>query len=145
MTVRIDESGGQMSIRLSEDEFCRAVEEVLASLPGQFVPWLENTVVDVQRYPDQRLQRQMGLGPKHIGLMGLFDGVPVTEQEYERAMPNRIYLFQRAIESKCRSVEEIRYEIRRTVLHELAHHFGYEEPDLDEFEAQESPFDRPRE
>lgn len=133
-----------MSVRLSENEFCRAVEEVLAALPKQFLPWLENTVIDVQRYPDARLQRQMRLGPKHIGLMGLFEGNPVTEQEYHRALPNRIYLFQRGIESKCRSVDEIRYEIRRTVLHELAHHFGYSESDLDEFEAQESPFDRPR-
>ena len=39
-------------------------------------------------------------------------------------------------------LSEVRYEIRRTVLHELAHHFGYSESDLDDFEAQESPFDR---
>jgi predicted Zn-dependent protease with MMP-like domain len=126
---------------MTEDEFCQEVEEVLAGLPKQFVAWLENTVVDVQRYPDRRLQRQLRLGPKHIGLMGLFEGVPVTKQEFDSPLPNRIFLFQRAIESKCRSVEEVRYEIRRTVLHELAHHFGYEESDLDDFEAQDSPFD----
>ena len=57
------------------------------------------------------------------------------------AMPNRILLFQRAIESRCRSVEEVHYDIRVLLLHELAHHFGYEESDLDDFEAQPSPFD----
>ncbi len=133
-----------MSIRMTEDEFCRAVDEVLQSLPKQFLAWLENTVVDVQRYPDARIQRDLGLGPRHLRLMGLFEGSPVTEQSYGVALPNRIWLFQRAIESQCRSVEEIRYEIRRTVLHELAHHFGYEESDLDEFEAKPSPFDDPR-
>jgi len=131
-----------MSVRMSEDEFCQAVEEVLKSLPPQFLTWLENVTVEVERYPDKRLQRQLRLGPRHIGLMGLFEGHYVTRQEYGMPMPNRIFLFQRAIESKCRSVEEIRYEIRRTVLHELAHHFGYEESDLDDFEAQPSPFDR---
>ena len=131
-----------MSIRLTEDDFCRTVEEVLAALPPQFLPWLENTVVDVQRYPDSRLQRQLGIGPKHRRLMGLFEGSPVTEQGYEMRLPNRIYLFQRAIVSRSRSVEEVRYEIRRTLLHELAHHFGYSESDLDDFEAQPSPFDR---
>ena len=130
-----------MSVRLSEDAFCQAVDEVVRSLPAQFLAWLENVVIEVERYPDARLQRQMRLGPRHIGLMGLFEGHYVTKQEYGMAMPNRILLFQRAIESRCRSVEEVHYEIRRTVLHELAHHFGYEESDLDDFEAQPSPFD----
>jgi predicted Zn-dependent protease with MMP-like domain len=129
-----------MSIRLSEDEFCRAVEEVLASLPKQFLPWLENTTVEVQRYPDRHWQRRLGVPPKHRGVMGLFDGCAVTDQEYGVRPPNRIYLFQRAIESASRSAEEVRYEIRRTVLHELAHHFGYSEEDLEDFESRQSPF-----
>jgi predicted Zn-dependent protease with MMP-like domain len=104
------------------------------------VPWLENTTVEVQRIPDERLQRQLKLRPKQRSVMGLFEGREITEQEYGMRMPNRIFLFQRAIESQCESAEEVRYEIRRTVLHELAHHFGYSESDLDDFESKPSPF-----
>ncbi len=128
-------------MRLTEDAFCQAVEEVLAGLPEQFLPWLENTTVEVQRYPDRRLQRQMRLPPKHRGVMGLFEGSAVTDQEYGVHLPNRIFLFQRAIESACGSADEVRYEIRRTVLHELAHHFGYSEEDLEDFESRKSPFE----
>lgn len=130
-----------MAVRLSEDDFCRMVEEEIATLPKQFLPWLENTSIEVERYPDARLQRQMKLGPRHIGLMGLFEGAPITMQEYDVRLPSRVFLFQRAIESSCRSVEQVRYEIRKTILHELAHHFGYDEPDLEEFESRPSRFD----
>jgi predicted Zn-dependent protease with MMP-like domain len=73
--------------------------------------------------------------------MGLFEGTPLTEQAYGAHAPNRIVLFKQPIERACRSRAEIAYEIRRTVIHELAHHFGYSEEELEAFEAAASPFD----
>lgn len=127
--------------RLSLDEFCAVVAEVLDGLPEEFRGWLENVVVDVRERPSRRMLEEVGSDDPDTPLLGLFQGEPVTEQEFGQHHPNRILLFKRPIEEVCRSRAEIAYEIRRTVLHELAHHFGYSEEDLDFFEERPSPFD----
>lgn len=128
--------------RLSLKQFCSLVEEVLLEIPEEFAPWLENVVVDVESEPTAELLEELGYEP-HEELFGLFIGRAVTEQEYGEHSPNRIVLFQRPLERASRSRDEVAYEIRRTVLHELAHHFGYSEDDLDDFESRPSPFDEP--
>lgn len=127
-------------LRLSLDEFCTLVQEAMEELPEAFRDRLENVVVDVEQTPPAHLLRELGI-QRGESLMGLFQGSPITEQEYGAATPNRVVLYQRSIEEACRSREEIAYEVRRTVLHELGHHFGYSEEDLDFFEERPSPFD----
>jgi predicted Zn-dependent protease with MMP-like domain len=127
--------------RLTLDEFCKIVGEVLDELPDEFRERLENVVVDVQQRPSRQLLAGLVDHDPGEPLLGLFQGAPITEQEFGQHLPNRIFLFKQPIEDVCRSREEIAYEIRRTVLHELAHHFGYSEEDLDFFEDQPSPFD----
>jgi predicted Zn-dependent protease with MMP-like domain len=126
--------------RLSLEEFCAVVEQVLAQLPEPFHAWLANVTVDVEPDPWPVLYEELEIDLDEP-LLGVFEGDAITEQEYGEHHPNRIVLFQNPIEEISRSEEEVRYEIRRTVLHELAHHFGYSEEDLDEFESQPSPFD----
>ena len=122
-------------------EFCKIVEAALDQLPEQFHSWLENVVVDVELEPDDELLESLGIEDRADAPLGIFQGLEVTEQEFGEHAPNRIVLFKRPIEAACHSREEIEYEIRRTVVHELAHHFGYSEEDLDDFESQPSPFD----
>ena len=65
-------------------------------------------------------------------LMGVFDGTPLTQKgtmQFE-AGPDRVVLYQKNIEAVCDNDEEIREEVRLTVLHELGHYFGLEEDDL---------------
>ena len=128
-------------LRLTSAELERIVDEVVASLPPACQPWLENLVIDIEPYPSREIQDKMKLASRRDTLMGLFIGAPITEQGYgEHFLPNRVILFQRAIESACRSLAEVRYELRKTLIHELAHHFGYSESDLEDFEARLSPF-----
>lgn len=127
--------------RLSLNEFCEVARQVVDGLPEPFHRWLENVVVDVELAPSRKLLRRMEMDPDQETLMGLFEGRAVTEQDYGDHLPNRILLFKHPIEEVCRNRAEVAYEIRRTVIHELAHHFGYSEEDLAEFEARESPFD----
>lgn len=124
------------------EEFCQLAGEVVAALPEPFHAYLQNTVVDVEPWPPRRVLDEMGIESRY-DLFGLFEGVAVTEQGFGERTPNRVWLFKNPIEAACRSREEIAYEIRRTVLHELAHHFGYSEEDLEEFESQPNPFDDP--
>ncbi|MBL9083608.1 MAG: metallopeptidase family protein [Planctomycetales bacterium] len=128
-------------IRLSMDDFCRLAGEVVEAFPPQFQAWMQNVVVDVRNRPTRRMLTELGLDPENDTLLGLFEGVPVTEQDPDDGFPNRVWLFKRSIEEICRSREEVAYEIRRTIIHELAHHFGWSEEDLEAFESQPNPFD----
>ena len=132
-------------VHLSMNEFVDVARQVVDKLPEPFLGWLENVVVDVEIAPTRDMLVDVGLDPEQETLMGLFVGRAITEQEYGEHAPNRILLFKRPIEEACRSRAEVAYEIRRTLVHELAHHFGYSEEDLDEYESQQSPFDHEEE
>lgn len=61
------------------------------------------------------------------GLLGLYQGVPLTNRTtsaYAGALPDRITIFRRAICAVCSSEDEVAQQVRRTVIHEVAHHFG---------------------
>jgi predicted Zn-dependent protease with MMP-like domain len=131
--------------RLTMKEFCAIVEQVIADLPEPFHGYLENVAVDVDPRASERTLRGVGIDPDEWDqLMGLFQGKALTEQEFGEHHPNRIALYKDSIEAACRSRDEIAYEIRRTVIHELAHHFGFSEDDLEEFESTPSPYDGDR-
>jgi predicted Zn-dependent protease with MMP-like domain len=66
-------------------------------------------------------------------LLGLYVGVPLTERGHEPPLgPSRILIFRRPLTEMCDSIDELREEIRITVLHEIGHHFGMDEDRLDE-------------
>lgn len=121
------------AMRLTEEEFAESVKEALAQIPPALARYLENVTVDVEPYPDARTCEEVGIeDPDEI--LGVYHGTPLTERSVEQAfeLPDRITIFQRNIEDVCDSRHEIVEEIRTTVLHEIGHHFGLDEDDLDE-------------
>jgi predicted Zn-dependent protease with MMP-like domain len=132
-----------MSLRnkLSWDEFCDAVREAVDSLPQPFSRHLENVAVDVEEEPApgdyEVLERRGDLHPGSL-LLGLFTGVPITKQGYRDHYPNVIRIFRRPLEKISRTRGALLKHIRATVVHEFAHHFGYTDEELEEFDrAQE--------
>ncbi len=117
---------------MSADEFGAVVEEALADLPEAFGPYLENVVIEVQLRPDERVLRRAEIGDGR-SLLGIYIGRPLTEKSVEAvaAMPDRIILFQRNLERACRTRRQLVAEIRKTVYHEIGHHFGLDEDDLE--------------
>ncbi|HEX75814.1 MAG TPA: metallopeptidase family protein [Dehalococcoidia bacterium] len=99
----------------------KAIEE----LPPEFQNKLENVDVVVEDWPSPRQLSQLGL--KHnTQLLGLYEGVPQTRRGrgYNLVLPDKITIFQKPIEAKCRSDRRIENEIGKVVRHEIAHHFG---------------------
>lgn len=117
---------------MSSDEFGAVVEEALADLPETFGPYLENVVIEVQLRPDEHVLHRAEIGDRRA-LLGIYIGRPLTEKSVEAvsAMPDRIILFQRNLERACRTRRQLVAEIRKTVYHEIGHHFGLDEDDLD--------------
>ena len=104
--------------------FERLVEDALERLPEVFRKKLANVAIIVEDSPPAGSSRD-GL------LLGLFHGVPLTEKSvFYAAPPDRVYLYQNNIEAICESDEEIRREVRATLLHELGHFFGLSEGEL---------------
>jgi predicted Zn-dependent protease with MMP-like domain len=106
--------------------FTQLVDEALARLPKAFKDKLENLAVIVEDYPDEEVQERFS-----GTLLGLFHGVPRTQQSFSwAAPPSQIYLYQKNIEAICRSDEDVAREIQKTLEHEIGHYFGLSERDL---------------
>lgn len=119
-------------MKLSSDEFAELVKEALADIPPPFDEFLQEIAIDVEATPDAETLRDMEIDdPTEI--LGLYHGLPLTERGLEEMpqLPDRIVLYQDNLELACESKEEIVHEIRVTVLHELGHHFGLDEDDLE--------------
>lgn len=74
------------------------------------------------------------MGISHGTLFGLYEGIPLTmrDSSYSIVAPDKITIFQRTIEQACSSAEEVADQVRTTVIHEVAHHFGIGEAKLEE-------------
>jgi predicted Zn-dependent protease with MMP-like domain len=107
---------------VTEAEFDEHVRAALDALPPQIAAALENVAVVVE---DEN--------PEDRDLFGLYDGVPLTERGAEAPLqPDRIAIYRRPLTQDFPDPDEVRDEIRITVLHELGHYFGIDEDRLEE-------------
>ena len=120
-------------MRLSEEAFAEVVDEAVRSIPEGFHRYLEEAVIDVEDMPDRATCQDLGLDDPRT-LLGLYRGVPLTDRHVEAPYryPERIVIYQRNLERICRSKRQMVRQIRRTVLHEIGHHFGLDERQLRE-------------
>jgi predicted Zn-dependent protease with MMP-like domain len=134
-----------MSLR----RFGQIVRQVMATLPEEFQPYLDNVVVEVEREPDVETLRDMGFAEEEIAagdsLYGLFAPLrvptPWAMDAVDSAdLPHRIIIYKRPLEEDFPDPRQLRIEIRKTVIHELAHHFGYTDRDLQKFDDNPDPF-----
>jgi len=112
-----------------ENLLSAAIEE----LPEEFRTRLQNVAIIVEDYPSEELKKHMGLSEDDT-LFGLYEGVPLTQRGYfnEPLYPDRILIFQRALEDECDSPEELKQELKTTLVHEVAHFFGIDDDYLEE-------------
>ena len=106
------------------------VDEALAGIPDDFKSWLENVVVRVEETPSEETLRQAHVSEGYT-LLGLYTGVPLTAAGTDRAGPEVVTIFRRPIERHCHGdPDRIREQVRATVLHEIAHHFGVDHDEM---------------
>lgn len=104
-------------------QFEQEVDRVIESLPEWVLEEVDNLVIVVEDDPT----REQG------DLLGVYEGVSLSERgDYWGALPDRIVIFYRPHLDLGLSEEELREEIRKTVLHELGHHLGIDDERLTE-------------
>jgi len=111
--------------------FEQLVDEALEDLPPEFAERLDNiTLIVADIATPEQLAKVSVRNPNN--LLGLYEGVPLTDRPraYAGALPDRISIFRLPIQAMSRTDEEIKAQVRKTVMHELGHYFGMSEEQL---------------
>ncbi|MBL0312948.1 MAG: metallopeptidase family protein [Holophagaceae bacterium] len=117
---------------MPDEVFKDFVAEALGLIPSEFREHLDNVEVIIEEEPRAEVMREMRLRPGRT-LFGLYTGIPLTGRSHDPApFPDRITLFRKPLLAHCEDMEELRYQVVTTVLHEVAHHFGIGEARLSE-------------
>ena len=109
-------------VNVSREEFEQLVADALDGIPEQLGELMNNVAVVVEeRAPEP-------------GLLGLYHGVPLTErgEGYAGFLPDRISIYRDEISRICTTPEQVAEEVRTTIVHEVAHHFGIDDQRLHE-------------
>ena len=109
-------------MQVSDEEFDELVVEALDGIPPELSALIDNVVVLVEPEPPAD-------DPE---LLGLYDGVPLTERDssYTFFPPDRIFVYRGPLLRMCATAEALVEEVRITVVHEIAHHFGIDDDEL---------------
>jgi len=109
-------------IEVDPSGFEEMVVTALDGLPEELGQLMRNVAVTVEHDP----------GPR--GLLGLYQGIPLTSRtsQYAGVLPDRITIYHQAICMICHTEQEVADQVRRTVIHEIAHHFGIDDNRLRE-------------
>jgi predicted Zn-dependent protease with MMP-like domain len=109
-------------VEVTRERFEELVGEALDGIPPQFTKAMRNVAVFVEDVPEDPT------------LLGLYVGIPLTERttSYAGVLPDRIMIYRSTICAICSSEEQVVDEVRKTVVHEVAHHFGIDDERLHE-------------
>jgi len=125
-------------------KFAAIVRRVLETLPEEIKQFLENVVIDVEEQPSVEFLRKAGFSKEEIeagatvyGYFMPFENLMASDMLEN---PDRILIFRDPLEEDFPNPGDLRIEIRKTVVHEIAHHFGWSDRDLERFDDNPDPF-----
>lgn len=118
---------------MNPELFHKNVAKALEDLPDEFRAKMENVEIIVEEFPDHETLEAIG-AHSHWDLLGLYVGVPITQRSVfsVNVLPERIYLYRRPILRAAGSAENVVDTIREVFIHEVGHHFGFDDDELDE-------------
>ncbi len=118
---------------MNHSEIRKEVASVLDRLPKQFRRRLHNIEIVVEERPTRDLLLSVGLDPRYDTLYGLYQGIPLPDRSalYPPILPDKITIFSEPLLRDFSDPEDLREQIRTTVLHEVAHYFGFDDDEID--------------
>lgn len=121
------------------DDLERMAEDALETIPGELLAPVGNVIIHVEDFPDEETEREMEL-ESPFDLLGLYRGVDLTRQSVAdvRSTPDMIFLYRRPIlDYWCETGEDLFAIVRHVLIHEIGHHFGLSDEDMDRIESLE--------
>lgn len=119
---------------MDSKELKQEAERVLQELPEEFLSRLENIEIVIEKRPTNRLLKDLGLDPAEDTLYGLYEGTPLSDRSVlaPPILPDRITLFSEPLLRDFPDPDELREQIRQTIIHEIAHYFGMSDEEIED-------------
>ena len=124
---------------MKKENIEKLVEEALAEHPKEFKKLIDNLVVMVEQEAPPEVYRQTGAHP-FSRILGTYHGIPYKHRGpyYGNIPPDVIIIYQRPIQEICTTEEEIKKEVRKVVIHEIGHYFGFSDSEMKKIEEENS-------
>lgn len=119
-----------MDLQMPDDEFDALVQEAIEAIPQAAIDMMDNVIFFIE---DE--YEPLPGEPKNAEILGIYDGIALTERDQgwaSGALPDRITIFKNPTLRACETRDDVVREIRITVMHEVAHHFGIDDARLHE-------------
>lgn len=119
-------------------DFEAMAEEALTLIPDHLRRLAADVVIRIEDFPDDETLREMDL-ESPFDLLGLYRGIALTDKSVidPGGMPDMVFLYRRPIlDYWCETGEDLTHLIRHVLIHEIGHHFGFSDADMDQLEAQ---------
>jgi predicted Zn-dependent protease with MMP-like domain len=111
-------------LHLSDKDFRQIVSEAIDSLPEHLIANMKNVAVVVEDEPSDAQKLKLHVYKGDL-LFGLYEGLPLTRRlNYNLVLPDKITIFKNPFFQTCSSRSELKAQVKRTVWHEIAHHYG---------------------
>ena len=117
--------------KIPREQFEMLVRKLIEELPVIVRDRMKNIDVVLEDWPSPI--QLAGTGIDHMDqLLGLYEGIPVSERYgYDMVLPDKISLFREPLQGICNSLDELTSEVRQTIIHEVAHHFGLSDEQIE--------------
>ena len=120
-----------------DEKILAIAERCYAALPAEFRRYADNVVITIQDFPDAETLARMDCATRW-DLLGLYSGIAVGEKEagYVAPTPDRVFLYARPIAAYAKDTgERLADVVRHVLIHEIGHHFGLSDDDMERIEA----------
>jgi predicted Zn-dependent protease with MMP-like domain len=125
-------------LQISRSLFEEVVSDALDRMPDEFAELMSNIAVQIEDRPDDETLRELDLDPRLDTLYGLYTGIPLDERGgwYGNVLPDLVLLYRQPLLDDCRDREDLIHQIQLTLLHEIGHHFGFTDQEMDAWESE---------
>lgn len=122
-------------MHISDTEFDALITRAMDELPQEYITNLDNVAITYADEPTPEQLVKQGVRHGHL-LLGLYEGIPLTQRGagYMMVLPDKITLFKHPIMQVSANSDEFFEQIKRTLWHEIAHHYGLNHDHIDEIE-----------
>jgi predicted Zn-dependent protease with MMP-like domain len=120
---------------ISDEQFENLVSKAIDSLPASYTDNMKNVAIIVEYDPSPEQRQKLHL-VDGVTLFGLYEGIPLTQRNgnYSLVLPDKITIFKNPIVASSSDIVALAEQIKRTVWHEIAHHYGLDHARIHELE-----------